>query len=111
MRKAQSTLEYAVVIACICAALLAMRIYLKRGLQGKLRETADSLGSQYEPGSTESDITITQYSNVDTNTTTEDKTDDKGTDTKDDDTTYYETTTTTNIKESTETRSGWEKVY
>jgi hypothetical protein len=46
----QSTLEYAVIIAVIVGALLAMQIYLQRGVQGKLRESADSIGQQYSAG-------------------------------------------------------------
>jgi len=51
-RKAQTTLEYAVLIGVIVAGLIAMQIYLKRGWQGKLRESADNMGSQFTPGQT-----------------------------------------------------------
>ena len=50
--RGQSTVEYAVMIAVIIGALLAMQIYLKRGAMGKLRETADQLGDQFSPGFT-----------------------------------------------------------
>lgn len=49
---AQSTLEYAVLITCIIAALISMQIYFKRGLSGRLRQTGDEIGEQYEPGKT-----------------------------------------------------------
>ncbi|MBI3319017.1 MAG: hypothetical protein HYZ89_00290 [Candidatus Omnitrophica bacterium] len=47
--KGQATLEYAVVIAVAVAALLAMQIYMKRGVQGKLREATDQVGEQFSP--------------------------------------------------------------
>ena len=63
--KAQSTLEYAVVIACVVAALLAMQFYLKRGMQGRLRGAGDEIGEQYAPTNVQSNIT------TQTNSTTE----------------------------------------
>ena len=60
IKKGQSTLEYAVVIAVVVIALLAMQIYIRRGFSGRLKEAADSVGQQYWPGSTESDIRITE---------------------------------------------------
>ncbi|MBM3244956.1 MAG: hypothetical protein FJZ15_04095 [Candidatus Omnitrophica bacterium] len=54
-RRGQSTLEYAVIIAIVVAALIAMQAYMKRGLQGKLRSASDDIGEQYSPGRTTSD--------------------------------------------------------
>lgn len=48
-RKAQSTLEYAVLIGILVAGLIAMQAYIKRGYQGKLRESADKMGNQFSP--------------------------------------------------------------
>lgn len=48
----QSTLEYAVMIAVVVGALLAMRIYMKRGIEGKLRESTDQVGEQFSAGDT-----------------------------------------------------------
>lgn len=47
--------EYAVLIGIVAAALLAMQIYAKRGLQAGLKTAADQIGSQadgirYESG-------------------------------------------------------------
>ena len=53
-RRGQSTLEYAVLIAVVAAAAIAMQIYVKRGIQGRLRSSADSIGEQYAPGHTTS---------------------------------------------------------
>jgi len=58
-RKAQSTLEYAMVIACVVGALIAMQIYIKRGIQGKLRDAADEIGEQYSAKTTTSSLTQT----------------------------------------------------
>jgi len=46
-KKGQGTLEYAVIIAVIVAALIAMQTYMKRGMQGKLRESSDNMGEQF----------------------------------------------------------------
>jgi uncharacterized protein (UPF0333 family) len=56
-RKAQSTLEYAVLIAIIVAAFLTMQIYMKRGVQGKLRSAADQIGDQFDAHKTNSTYT------------------------------------------------------
>jgi Flp pilus assembly pilin Flp len=52
MNNAQSTLEYALILAVIVGALLTMQNYLKRSVQGKLAATADEIGEQYSPGLT-----------------------------------------------------------
>lgn len=49
----QTTLEYALMIVVVIIALLAIQIYMKRGVQGKLRESADQLGEQFEAQKTE----------------------------------------------------------
>ncbi|MCX5706989.1 MAG: hypothetical protein NTW13_04975 [Candidatus Omnitrophica bacterium] len=61
MRKAQSTAEYAIVVGLVIAAAVAMQVYVKRGLQAKVKAGVDYvdtdastvLGStaqnQYEP--------------------------------------------------------------
>jgi uncharacterized protein (UPF0333 family) len=53
-KKGQSTLEYVILVGFIIAALIAMAIYMKRGVQGKLRESTDQIGDQYEAGKTTS---------------------------------------------------------
>ena len=58
-KKSQSTLEYAVIIACVVGALLSMQIYLKRAIQGRLRQAGDDIGEQYAPVNVDSNITIT----------------------------------------------------
>lgn len=57
-RKAQSTLEYVFLVMVVTVGLVAMQIYLKRGLQGRLRVSSDDLSeAQYSPGQTVSDMT------------------------------------------------------
>jgi len=46
--KAQSTLEYALIIAVVIAALLAINTYMKRGVQGRLKESTDEIGKQFD---------------------------------------------------------------
>lgn len=57
-KKAQTTAEYAILIGLVVAALVAMQTYVKRGLQGRVKDATDTfatqttnLGSttQYEP--------------------------------------------------------------
>jgi len=99
MKRAQSSLEFAIVIFAVVAALLGMQVYMRRSLQGRLRSSADELSAQqYEPGKTISDVTVTQKSDIDTIT----KVDDTGT--------QYKTTTTNNINSQEETRTGTEKI-
>lgn len=59
-RKAQVTIEYTMVAICIVAALLAMQHYIKRAVQGRLHEAADSIGGQYDPRHISSTVTLTQ---------------------------------------------------
>jgi len=51
-QKGQSVLEYALIIAVVVAGLIAMQIYMKRGIQGKLRSSTDEIGAQFDAGKT-----------------------------------------------------------
>jgi len=97
-RRAQSTLEYAVIISVIVAALLTMQVYIKRGIQGKLRSAADEIGRQYDPGNTISDMTFSLSGDITTKI-------ESGVEGED-----LTTTTTVTINNETETRDGWEEV-
>lgn len=55
----QTLVEYAVVLACVIIALTVMGVYVKRGLSGGLRNSADSLGRQYDPLAISASITTT----------------------------------------------------
>ncbi|MDD5654775.1 MAG: hypothetical protein WC486_04415 [Candidatus Omnitrophota bacterium] len=49
---AQSTLEYAIIVAVVVAALIAIQVYFKRGVQGHLRGQSVAIGEEYCPGQT-----------------------------------------------------------
>ncbi len=68
-------METGVLILVIVSALIVMQIYLKRGVQGRLRSGVDSIGEQYDPQATNSSFTINHTSNatITTNTTTQEK--------------------------------------
>ena len=51
-KRGQSTLEYAVLIVVIIGALLSIQVYMKRGIQGRLKSAADDIGDQYSDGNT-----------------------------------------------------------
>lgn len=57
-KRGQSTAEYAILIGLIVAVAIAMQTYVKRGLQGRVKDAVDTLASgtsdigstkQYEP--------------------------------------------------------------
>jgi len=68
LKKGQGTLEYAIIIVVVVAALIAMQWYIKGGYQGKLRQAADEIGEQYSATHVTSNYTTitntTQYENV-----------------------------------------------
>lgn len=68
-RKAQGTLEYAVIIVVVLSALLAMQTYMGRGVQGKLRSSVDSIGEQYVAGNMTSKYTTEQETDMETQET------------------------------------------
>ena len=60
IRRGQTMAEYAIVLTVVITAIVAMQIYVKRGLQGKVAGVTDNLGvglaaqgiptpNQYEP--------------------------------------------------------------
>jgi len=51
-KRGQVILEYAVLIVIIIGALLTIQIYIKRGVQGRLKSAADDIGDQYSDGNT-----------------------------------------------------------
>ncbi len=70
-KKGQNTAEYAILIALIVGAAVAMQTYVKRGLQGRVKDAVDSLASgttgigtteQYEPYYLESSYDVTTQS-------------------------------------------------
>lgn len=74
----QSTAEYAIVLGVVITALVAMQVYVKRGINAKVKDVTDHLTtqvgsgtdpltgaqlSQYEPYYTNSDYTVDQSTN------------------------------------------------
>jgi hypothetical protein len=71
-KKGQGTAEYAIVIGLVVAAAIAMQVYIKRGLQAKIKDGTDLLTSvtgdvagqtlastsQYEPYYMHSDFDV-----------------------------------------------------
>ncbi|MBF0122638.1 MAG: hypothetical protein HQL21_04410 [Candidatus Omnitrophica bacterium] len=57
--KGQSTLEYAILVVVVIAALLSLQTYIKRGIQGRLRKSSDDIGDQF---SVTSDASYTRTS-------------------------------------------------
>lgn len=64
-KKGQSTLEYGLIIAVIVGALIAMQVYIKRGIQGKLKQASDDIGEQFSPGA--GTYNYTTFSNTQSN--------------------------------------------
>ena len=60
--KGQSTLEYVMLLGFVVAALIAMGAYMKRGAEGKLRESTDQIGEQYDANNTTSVFTTNSFS-------------------------------------------------
>ena len=75
-KRAQTTAEYAILIAIVVGAVVAMQVYVRRGLQGRIRSAVDYTGgvtnaswfngTQYEPyymcstGTTKQDVKDTE---------------------------------------------------
>jgi len=65
-KKAQNTLEYAVLIAVVAGGLIAMQTYMKRAFQGSLQSSADDAGEQFSMDGLQQ-MNYTFYSNSSTN--------------------------------------------
>lgn len=68
-KRAQTTAEYAVLLSLVIAAVLAMQVYVKRGIQARVKDGTDYLANQtsnignttqYEPYYLTSNATTTQ---------------------------------------------------
>ena len=62
--KGQSTLEYAVLIIIVIGALLTIQVYIKRGVTGRLKSSADDIGDQFSVGNTNFTHTVKVRSNT-----------------------------------------------
>ena len=77
-RKGQNVLEYSILIALVVGAAIAMQTYVKRGLQGRVKNAVDHVGAaevvagvplaftgdQYEPYYAESHMTTDSNSAI-----------------------------------------------
>lgn len=67
-QNAQTVLEMAILLLAIVFAFLAMQVYLRRSIAGRLRSDIDAVGQQYDPTDTISDFSINHISNTTTTT-------------------------------------------
>ena len=65
-KKGQSTVEYVILFIVLMGALLTMQSYIKRGLQGRWKESMDDFGDQYDPKFANASVIHTVYSNSST---------------------------------------------
>ena len=61
-KKGQGTLEYAILIVVVIAALLTMQNYFKKGVQGRLKSATDDIGDQFNLGAGTFNLTINSNS-------------------------------------------------
>ena len=55
-RKGQTILEYTVILIIILGVMIAMKDYIKRGIQGRWKAATDDFGEQYDPQHVNSNI-------------------------------------------------------
>lgn len=63
-KKAQSTLEYAMIIAVVVGTLLAIQVYIKRGVEDRARSSVDNIGDQFSAGDTTSKYITEETTNI-----------------------------------------------
>lgn len=71
-QRGQSTAEYAILVSLVIASIVAMQTYVKRGLQGKVKDATDHVSdemqqagvtgttTQYEPYYASNDFKVSQ---------------------------------------------------
>ena len=59
-KKGQNVVEYSILIALVVGAAIAMQTYVKRGLQGRVKDAVDYTGNNTTTGETTT-FTGTQY--------------------------------------------------
>lgn len=62
-KKGQTILEYTVIVIIILGVLIAMKDYVKRGVQGRWKSATDDFGEQYDPQNVNSSINYGTQSN------------------------------------------------
>lgn len=64
-RRGQSILEYTLILVILLGVVLAMKNYVKRGIQGRWKSASDDFGEQYDPQSINSNIVYATQGNSD----------------------------------------------
>ena len=59
MKRSQSILEYTILMIILVAAFITMQVYIKRGFQGRWKQSADDLGDQYDMNAFDSNVRYT----------------------------------------------------
>ena len=62
--KGQTILEYTVIVIIILGVMIAMKDYIKRGIQGRWKSASDDFGDQYDPQSVNSNIVYATQANA-----------------------------------------------
>lgn len=62
-KKAQSILEFTILLVIVMAVFLAMQSYVKRGIQGRWKASLDDFGDQYDPRLMNSNVVYKMVSN------------------------------------------------
>ena len=62
-RRGQTILEYTVIFIIILGVMIAMKDYLKRGIQGRWKSASDDFGQQYDPQFINSNLMFSTQSN------------------------------------------------
>ena len=70
-RKGQTILEYTVIVIIILGVMIAMKDYVKRGIQGRWKSATDDFGEQYDPQAVNSNIMYATQVNSDSIVTVE----------------------------------------
>jgi hypothetical protein len=60
-KRAQTTAEYAILIALVVGAVVAMQVYVKRGIQGRVRDVVDHTGTGGEVAGENLTLSGSQY--------------------------------------------------
>lgn len=68
--KAQSFLEYTLILIAAITALLTIQIYIRGALQGRLKDLANQIGIQYAPKQTVGSSNFTYSTRTNTTSTT-----------------------------------------
>ena len=72
-RRGQSIMETSILFMVVFFAFLAMMVYIKRSVQGRLRGDADSIGQQYDFQRTASNMTTVRSSHMTTTIQTQEQ--------------------------------------